>query len=434
MKKLLKRFLFTFIAVVSLLIIFSLIKVIYVSSAKADFKAQRYRSAAQKYNLLLKLEPNNSVYKHELANNLVKLELTYENQSLICDFLEKYEDESYAYMLEERLKKLRSALDVKIGPNYVDKVPMGNQIIRWEDDAFPLMVYMTGGDEAYQSVVKKAFDYWTYASRNFFSFAYTKNEKDADIIVEIAGSAKSNCTGSEECMYILAYTAPEIKHDILKNMVMIIYAKDPAGNSVPLYSIYETTLHEIGHALGIMGHSENPENLMYSSGKNNESEYFRPHRTALSSQDINTLRYLYMIVPNISNIPRTKHNTKNKVHPNIILGTTKQMKKRDIENALKYVQTAPNLSIGYFDLGDAYVQSERYKDALYAYQKGFNLSSEREEKYNFVYRMAITCIKMKDRKKALEYAQYAQKIYPTDEVKNLIHDIKYPLSLRNSEY
>ena len=47
--------------------------------------------------------------------------------------------------------------------------------------------------------------------------------------------------------------------------------------------------------------------------------------------------------------------------------------------------------------------------------------------------MATTCMRMKDLKKALEYAEYAQKLNPTEEIKNLIHDIKYPLSINNPE-
>lgn len=408
-------------------------KTIYVSSAKANFDSGKYEKAAKQYNFLLKLEPDNIKYKNFLADSLIELPFTYENQSLICDFLEKYEGENFTYSLEQKLKKFKSDLDLKIGPNYIDKVPLNNQILRWEDDAFPLKVYVSGGDSTYQSAVKKAFDYWTYASKNFFSFAYTTNENDADVRVRITGSAKTNC-GEEGCLYVAALTAPMIKSGILKYMNMLIYTSDPYGRVIPPDNIYKTTLHEIGHVLGIMGHSDNPENLMYSSGKHDESEYFSQHVTVLSAQDINTLNYLYMIVPNISNISRNRHETKNKIHPSVILGTTKQMKERDIENALKYIESAPNLSIGYFDLGNAYVQSERYNDALLAYQKGFNLSSDKEEKYNFVYNMSTTCLRMKNREKALEYAEYAQKIMPTEEIKQLIHDIKYPLSLSNPEY
>lgn len=420
-------------AVCFVFFLFLSLKFIYASSAQRNFETGKYEVAVKQYNLLLLFDPNNLKYKNNLADSLIKLPFTYENQSLICDFLERYEGQPFAYSLEQKLKKYQSNLDVMIGPNYIDKVPMNNKILRWEDDAFPLKVYITGSDATYQSMAKKAFDYWTYTSKNFFSFAYVNSPKDADVTVELIGAAKSNCE-EEGCLYVGGVTVPDIKHDILKSMNMTIHTQDPYGK--PLYpeDVYKVVLHEIGHVLGIFGHSDNPENIMYSSGKHEETEYFTQYRSSLSPQDINTLNYLYMIVPNISNVPANKHNTVNKIHPSIVLGTEEQIKKRDIENAIKYIQSAPNMAVGYMDLGNAYVQSEMYEKAMEAYKKGFDLSMDKKEKYDFVYNMATTCLRMKNREKALEYAEYAKKLNPTDEINKLIHDIKYPLSLSNPEY
>ena len=75
-----------------------------------------------------------------------------------------------------------------------------------------------------------------------------------------------------------------------------------------------------------------------------------------------------------------------------------------------------------------------YEKAFQTYQKGFELSSDLNEKYNFVYNMSLMCLKMGDKDKAIEYAEYAQKLIPTDEIQKLIHDIRNPYGIGNSRF
>ena len=433
MKKTFRILLVIFGLIVFCVIVFGATKSIYISSAQRNLKNGKYETAVKQYEILTLLEPKNNTYKADLADALLNLPFTYENQQKICDFLEKYEGERFAYSLEQKLKKFQSDLDLMIGSNYIEKAPLNNQIVRWEDDAFPLKVSILGGDEIYKKAVKEAFDYWTKTTKNFFSFAYTDNPNEADVKVSIVGQAATNCQ-DEGCYYVAALTEPEIKHDILQYTDMKLYTQDPYGRTVSPEQLQKVTMHEIGHVLGIMGHSENPEDIMYASEQHNKQDYFSRYRTALSHNDINTLNYLYMIVPHVSNLPKEKLNKINKIHPNVVLGTSAQIKQKDIQDALNYIHKAPNLAIGYFNLGNAYVQSELYTKALNAYRQAFDLSVDKEEKYNIVYNMATTCIRMKDSKKALEYAEYAQKINPTDEIRQLIHDIKYPMALSEPGY
>ena len=49
--------------------------------------------------------------------------------------------------------------------------------------------------------------------------------------------------------------------------------------------IYYVVLHEVGHALGIKGHSKNRYDVMYPSDNT--------YRNALSNRDINTIKTIY---------------------------------------------------------------------------------------------------------------------------------------------
>ena len=68
------------------------------------------------------------------------------------------------------------------------------------------------------------------------------------------------------------------------------------GDSVALAGCYRmVTAHEIGHALGLLSHSADPGDIMYTT----------PRRSSLSPDDRYTLQTLYHRTPTIRPAPRT---------------------------------------------------------------------------------------------------------------------------------
>lgn len=425
-------FITAIITIIILLICFFSLIPIYSFIADKNFLSGKYDAAAKKYIFLTKIRPNRDLYKIKTANALEKLPLTYENQKLICDFLELYEDESFSFLLKQKINKFRSKIDLAIGPNYVYNITSEGLVIRWEDDSFPLKVHINSGNAEQQLLIKNAFDYWTIATKNFFSFAYTDNVKEANIRVSILDSTNSNCT-EPNCLFVAASTYPIVKNNILKYMDISIFTKDPFGNPFTKETIRNTTMHEIGHALGVMGHSDNTDDLMFASEDSAPYNYYTQYQSALTNNDINTLNYLYMIIPHISNINQNKLNKKNKIHPNIVFGTKKQIRKREIQNAINYINNTPNLANGYLHLGAAYVQDKNYKKAFETYKKAYSLSIDINEKYLIAYNLAIICDELGYKKNALEYAYFAKKLISTNEIDELINNIKYPIRFKKKK-
>jgi len=79
------------------------------------------------------------------------------------------------------------------------------------------------------------------------------------------------------------------KQAAFKPVVVLLRCTDKGGQPMPLAKMRAAAGHEMGHALGIDGHSKNPGDLMsvyYGNG-------------VLSASDINTMRYLYKCTPDL---------------------------------------------------------------------------------------------------------------------------------------
>ena len=210
-------------------------------------------------------------------------------------------------------------------------------------------------------------------------------------------------------------------------MTIILYSNDPYGNFFSDKELYNTILHEIGHALGIMGHSYSSEDLMYMATEN-DNNYYAPYRSSfqyLSSKDINTIKLLYKMFPNITNTPLENLETKGQIYAPIILGTSSQISSRKLKEAQNYVKNAPNIAGGYIDMGIAYAELNRYKDAIKSLQKGYTLTKSDNEKYIILYNLAAIYMNIQKYDTALEYAQQAKQLYDNEEIKELIMNIKH---------
>ena len=66
---------------------------------------------------------------------------------------------------------------------------------------------------------------------------------------------------------------------------ILVTAKWHDGREASLTDLYTTVLHEMGHALGLMGHSPDPGDIMYPG--------MTPEQAGLSARDRATLTALY---------------------------------------------------------------------------------------------------------------------------------------------
>ena len=133
---------------------------------------------------------------------------------------------------------------------------------------------------AYNQMVYDAFDTWSRASEGKIRFQQVATLDQSQIDVSWRRVDRRSLGHCEYLVnqHSLLYSA-EIKIGISDGLVHAQYND--------MDEVRHTILHEIGHALGLLGHSDGPEDIMYV-----------PHQfgvTQISDRDILTLNTLYQL-------------------------------------------------------------------------------------------------------------------------------------------
>lgn len=372
-------------------------------------------------------DKKNKDYRYYYVQSLLRLSPTVTVQKEMFNIASSDDKDSAQTVAEAKIAEWRNNILSNIGNNYIEQAPSDKGIVRWSIEKFPLKIALVNQSnveipEYYNNEVYRAFSQWEVSSQ-ILKFSSTNDANDADILVKFENLPNDVCDGNG-CKYVVGFTTPSIKNNILKKMTITLYTKDPNGNYFSDKELYNTILHEAGHALGIMGHSYSSDDLMYMATEG--SNFYTPYRSSfqyLSSQDINTIKLLYKLVPAITN--SEKVNTKGLVYAPIVLGTSKEISLRKLKDAQNYVKSAPDIPGGYVDLGVAYAELNKTHEAVKALQKALTLSKSDSDKYISYFNIAVVFVNSGDTKNALEYALKAQSISNNDEINELITNIRH---------
>ncbi|OGI16820.1 MAG: hypothetical protein A2287_02260 [Candidatus Melainabacteria bacterium RIFOXYA12_FULL_32_12] len=185
----------------------------------------------------------------------------------------------------EKYKKEVSADEIKYWNNN-DK-DRANNCSRWDLDKIPLKIFVSKNVNnerflpEFINAVKSCFQPWSRASYGLIRFEETLNINNADIII----------TWSDNVVFGRDFEVGQNNLKVINNKIekaeitIIVYPiidrlANPASR---IERVRRTTLHEIGHALGL-NHSNSSKDIMFHRGINNKN---------LSSNDIRRLNELY---------------------------------------------------------------------------------------------------------------------------------------------
>lgn len=402
----------------------------YFNKGKALYNSNLYDSSIKFFERSLYTNPKNTASRYFLALALSKGTPTYSHQQALYNIANsKTHDMAQSYA-KSQIYALKEQLIEGIEDNYIYSAVQNKDILRWNIESFPLKVYIGQTKPNYRDNVKKAFEQWIKAS-GFLQFAEVYKPEESDIEIKFTPYSGPKCT-SANCNYVIATTTNTTdKYHRLNKMIITFYSTNPFGEELSNSEIYNTALHEIGHALGISGHSDNPNDVMYSNN-HKVSGVFSPYSNnifRLSKRDLNTLALLYRLAPSITNSKGWFYE--NLYYPPLILGNEEEILKKKLDEYQKYIEKYPNYSGGYINIATVYSSMGNNKKAQMALDKAFELATNDNEKYLIFYNRAIMYYNNQDFESALNCAKDAQKIRNDETINTLIGDIQETINKIN---
>jgi len=174
-------------------------------------------------------------------------------------------------------------------PNYVGGPHMGT-LRRWK--RLPVRVFFDTGGGAYTKERKKralaGFDQWTTATKGAISYTFVESAAKADITVRFHPGAHLPAN-----RYMLGQTIFATNGPWLTRAWMEL----ATGGGIRPEDLTETAAHEWGHALGINGHSDDPDDVMSAVTTRYvlpDGRFVPPARLrSVTARDLNTLNTCY---------------------------------------------------------------------------------------------------------------------------------------------
>ncbi|MGH9554061.1 MAG: matrixin family metalloprotease, partial [Terriglobales bacterium] len=191
----------------------------------------------------------------------------------------------------EREQK-RTAGIVESDNDYLNDA-MVDGVVRWSANKQPVEVYIKSGAgvakyrDALAEMLKQSFKDWEDASDVKIKFAFTDNPNQANISCSWTSSARDGISSAEGGHTMVV---PDGNGNIL-NATMSLITLTVGGNELPDNYARRVFLHEAGHASGILGHSKNPNDIMFASISPGDKP------ATITQRDKNTVIALYTADP-----------------------------------------------------------------------------------------------------------------------------------------
>lgn len=298
--------------------------------AQTYLMQKRITDAKDQYNRIIIIAPtSDAAILSEKGLSLIRQSYLQNNLITSADELAKYKD------------------------NYLDYVITDSgDIKKWA--SFPLSVYIEPKKQ--KSAAQKAFEQWQEKSKKLVSFNFVTSPEKANITVDFKDKLESTSTKEN---YIAGYSSPSYQGiHISKSQIHILTIDPESKQELDDNFIFATTLHEIGHTLGFVGHSPNENDVMASSTSTPKME--------LTARDINTLNVFY------------------RIDKNTFLARKTGQTDLKLQQALDYIKKMPEKSVGWANLGDIYFGKKMYSDSIKSYKKAISIEPDKANLYNSV--------------------------------------------------
>jgi predicted Zn-dependent protease len=198
--------------------------------------------------------------------------------------------------IQATIRKLEYAIGHPSGsPDAPDYLAGIFKVDKWKMDSMPLKAYvkpnpkLSGLHKEFTELVRNAMDQWCKATNGIVSYKFVDKEEGANLLW-IYTDSEDDC--NTVCELGLAGSTDLKVHAIDEKpelATIVVLVKDKPIAPIRGRQLLATIcLHEMGHALGMNGHSPNNHDVMYPS-----SSIYDKAAPVLSERDKNTIRKLY---------------------------------------------------------------------------------------------------------------------------------------------
>lgn len=185
--------------------------------------------------------------------------------------------------------------------HYLDQMVAEKDAYQWKEDALPIKVFLEPGTgikgfrPSFKRIVVECLDEWCKASGKKLSYQLTDDKEKSQIVVawtaEVIQSADS-ASGKERMDAGLTTPNVEDGKIVSAHVLMQTFRAQKRQNRGD-NEVKATCLHELGHALGLGGHSKYVKDIMYYKSTPRQL-------LSLSDRDKATIAQLYTSYPEVT--------------------------------------------------------------------------------------------------------------------------------------
>lgn len=348
--------------------------------AEYYFKRNNIEKALEFYEKAFELGLKSSQKREAYVNMLINMPMTIVTQEKLLAFVKNPIEDVAFIKAKYFFNDIKREIYRKYPENFIVNTVYNQKVMRWGNSPITYSFVVNDNVPKYfVTEIENALTEWEKATDSVILFE--ENDRNPNIVIKFNNEQSLGKDDNQK--FVVAYTSPMVNFNSLMTMEINFYLKDPTGKYFSKNQIYNTALHEIAHSLGFMGHSDNKNDVMYLT-KDSISES-NDIRENLSNADINTIKLLYQIKPQISNID----NPKGDYIPYIVLGSKTEINNEKLEEARLYIKKASNLPAGYIDLAEAYVAIKDYQKAIKNLNIALKLADNEEIKSMIYFNLAV---------------------------------------------
>lgn len=404
------------------LIIFKLnFDTIIFNVGKNAYDNKNYQKALNTFEILERKDQNNKNYSYYKILTISKMPMTYTNQTKLLQVVNSNRAIKGKNIAINTINKFRINIKRAYGKNYISDAIPGGDVVRWNLSDLPITYFLQDDGATpsnYINIVENSFQQWQRASNNLITFSRTNNKDKANIIISFIDRPQSDYKTNLSQEYNVGLASPVIENNKLCQMKIELLKKNNLGGYFTPRAFSTVVLHEIGHSLGIWGHSINRNNIMFYSADRDMGTY----QVFISQEDINTLKLLYSLKPDITNIKMTSQEINNLINPNLIIGDSINSDDK-INSCINFLNKRPDDLNRWLNLAEAYHDNQQFDMAINTLTKVLNMNPDDELKYIIYYDLAINYIGLEEYDNAMISAIHAKDITDDLDIKILVSEI-----------